>query len=541
MPAQSGNQPELITLENWPAGGLNQTTGRSTIGNEDLWWIENFIPLSSGELRTAWGPSEPIYTAPPGVQILRIFFCPMNDWSRGGTSSLRAGFMFRSDGQVDQVDLDTGAVIPLGQVWQPIAPVYWASLKLWRPTWIGHTVGEQGGAVIGSPQGLYAWDGQTLTSPGEQPPLWLTNGATTDEAGDPLVMPVGLPGIYALEVYKQRLFVMGQTVISFSGPSNGADFSASGGGGSFGYFGDQLTMSYTDLAATAGFLYCFGDSCVDAISSIQMVGTAVASTAVPSITAPQTTEFQYQNYNPQIGQQVWRPVGEWLQAFAVFDGAGAFMLSGDGQMAWISQKLTNLWWTLDHEPFEGTIAAAHIFGQRWLLFNGTFTDPWNIKRNLMLAFNGQIWTVLTQGMTLTHIGHYEQASIIEPYGTDGTSLYKLFDQPDPKLEKRFATKAYTADNAITLKAWKRLYLQMRDIHGGPEGSFVTGDFVTADGGIPNGAEQVSFEVQPGCAGIRPFPTIGQGISAYLDLTSRSPDFAIERLMIAYEVRTIFGA
>lgn len=535
-PAQSDNQPELITLENWPAGGINQSSRRSSIGNDDCWWLENLFPIANGELRSAWGPSPPIYTAPAGVSILRIF-CANID----GTNP--QGFMFRSDGYVDSVDLHSGAVVSLGQVWQPVAPHYWADLKLWRPNWFGSQPGEQGGVVIGSPQGLYAWDGTTLTSPGQQPPLWLTDGATTDASGNPLVMPSGLPGIYALEVYKQRLWVMGQTVISFSGPSNGADFSASGGGGSFGYFGDQLTVSYTDLAHTAGFLYVFGDSCTDWISNPQLLGAAKSTTtiAIPGVYQPMTTEFSYSNYNPQIGQRFFRSVGAWLQALAVFDRAGAYIVSGDSQMVWLTQKVTNTWDTLDATPFEPTCAPVHVFGQRWLLFNGRFTDPWGITRSMMFCWNGQIWTVASQGLELTHITHYEQNSCIDAYGTDGTSFYKLFAQPDTHLIKRLSTKAWTGPNAVTIKSWKRLYVQMHDNGAVPEGSFLTGTLTTSGGGLPNGSEQVSFEVQPGVSDVRPHPTAGQGIVAWLDLEGTSPDFTIERVMIAFDVRSIFGA
>src|SRR5215469_7577024 len=108
MPAQSANPPEIITLENWPAGGVNQASSRSAIGNEDVWWQENLFPLASGELRSAWGPSPPIYTAPSGTSILRIFFANIN-------SVDPLGFMFKSDGTVDQVQLQTGAVTSLAR------------------------------------------------------------------------------------------------------------------------------------------------------------------------------------------------------------------------------------------------------------------------------------------------------------------------------------------------------------------------------------------------------------------------------------------
>jgi hypothetical protein len=531
MPAQSANEPQFIELAEWAKGGINQSTRRSTIGDEDLWWLENYFPLATGELRTAWGPSAPIYTAPPGLTICRIFFACLD-----GTNVYCYNFM--SDGTIRAVNVATGAVTNVfGAGWGPTTPPYYADLKVWEITQVGNTTGQIGGLLIGSPLGYYAVDAAfNVSGPGANAPSWLTGGAL-DPSGNPFPMPSGLPGIYAMEVYNQRVWVQGQTVISFSAPTNGADFSASGGGGSFPYNGDQLTVTYTDLYATAGFLYVFGDSMTDWISNIQLVG----STSTPNITSPYTTEFQLSNYNPQIGQRFPRPVGAWLQALTVYDKAGAYLIDGSGQTTWLTQKVNNLWDTINPTTPIPTCCPVHVFGQRWLLFNGTYTDPWGVARNLILAWNGQIWTACSQRYNLTNINFWEQNSCIDAYGTDGNVLVKLFAQPDPALVKRLATKAYAGKNPLMIKNFKRVFVHMHDMAGQPEGSFLNGSLSTAGGGIPNGSQQLSFEVQPNQDDMRPSPSEGQGLFAWLDLWGNSPDYIIERILLAYEDRTLFGA
>lgn len=531
MPVQSDNLPQLLTLWEWTGttqgiGGVNQSANRNVIDDQELWWLENLFPIAPGELRSAWGPSAPIYTVAgiPGLSILRIFFTIID-----GVNPL--GFMFRSDGIVDQVNLNTGFVTTLGPIWQPVAPNYWCDLKLWAPNQFGASAGQSGGVVIGSPAGLYAWDGMTVTPPGATAPAWLT-GAT----GAGTVMPSGLPGIYALEVYLGRLFVMGQTVISMSAPENGADFSTADGGGSWGYQGDQLTSSYTDIVQSAGVLYVFGDSMTNYVYSLQLVG------AVTAIGTLYTTQFNFSNINPQIGHRFFRPVGHWLQDLIVLDGAGVFDLSGQS-MLWISAKLTNLVVTVNPTPFQPTITSAHIFGQRWLLINGMFTDPWGVTRSMILAWNGVIWTIASQGLNLTNIGSYEQNSVITPYGTDGTSLYRLFAQPDPQLQKRLSSKAYKGPNILTIKDWKRVFVEMSDKMSppGPEGVSITGTLSTIGGNIPNGVQDISFDIPPGGKDTIPAPTEGKGVAAWLDLQSTSPDFTIERVSLTYDERALFGA
>jgi len=535
MPLQSANPYEPIELAQWPAGGINQSTRRSTIGDQDLWWLENYIPLAVGELRSVWGPSAAIYTAPPGLTICRIFFACLD-----GTNVYCYNFL--SDGTIRAVNIATGTVTNLlTATWGPTTPPYYASLKVWTPTQIGNTTGQIGGLLIGSPAGYYAVDANfTVTGPGQNAPNWLTGGAL-DPGGNPFPMPSGLPGIYSLEVYNQRMWVQGQTVHSFSAPENGADFSAAGGGGSYPYNGDQLTISFNDQCATAGFLYQFGDSMIQWVSNIQALGQVAASTTPPSITNPYTTIFQLSNYNPQIGQRFPRPVGKWLQALTVFDLAGVYLIDGSGQTTWLTQKVTNTWVTLNPAPFIPTCCPVHIFGQRWLLFNGTFTDPWKVTRSFMMAWNGQIWIALSQRYALTHINYWEQNSCITAYGTDGTSLYKLFAQPDNQLVKTIATKAYNGNNSLMIKNWKRAFVHMHDVAGQPEGSFLNGEVTTMGGGVPNGSEQVSFEIKPTQDDLRPHPLAGAGIFAQLDLVGNSPDYIIERILLGFEDRTMYGA
>ena len=521
MPLQSANVPDIISLEQWQ--GMNRQAARTGISDQECWWLENLLPLAPTQLRSAWGPSAALYTAPGGTTIVRMFFMNIS-----GADPL--GFMFLSDGTVTAVHLNTNATTGLGAVWTPQSPIYPADMKLWAPSTPG---GQIGGALIGSPKGLYAVDANlTVTAPGAAAPTWLTNGQTG------FTMPSGLPGIFAMEVYKERLWVMGTTVISFSAPSNGSDFSASGGGGSFPYHGDMLTVSWTDMKASAGFLYLFSDSSTNQITDLSLVPT---STPIGTVSS---TQFLNSNVDPQVGHAFFRQVGVWANQFALFNLAGIYLMSSNGQSAWASEKISTLLQTIDTVTFQPTQTAAHLFGQKFLLFNARLTDTDGVVRSLILVWSGpqlNQWVVCSQRYALTHIGGYEQNSVITPYGTDGAALYRLFAQPDPALIKRVQTKAYVGANVLTVKDWKRAYVELVDNRGGPEGVFLTGTMATRGGGIPNGVEDVSYSLDPKGADTVPSPTIGKGIAAMLDLRSFSPDFTINRVNVTFEERTLFGA
>ena len=451
------------------------------------------------------------------------------------------GWMFLSDGTIDEVDLDTGVTTALrsnGVIWAAHGPAFWASAVVWRPQFIGSVAGQQGGVLFGSPNGLFGWDGVTLSRPGDPAPDWLTDLQETDPTAPIPPMPSGLPGIYSMEVYNSRLWVAGKDVISFSAPSNGADFSTANGGGSFGFFGDNLVYSYMDLHAVAGYLFVYGDSSTWLVSNVQLTGSGTPE-------APFTTNFNFENIDPQTGQRFPRPVGVVGRNMVLFNRAGFYLMQG-GDAQPVGDKIISLWNTLDTSLYLPTFAALTLFGFRVLLCNGRFTDIFGVTRNLLLMWHPErgkeFWSVASQRFELSNIGVYEQDSECRAYGSDGTNLYRLFAQPDPLLVKRLVTKHLKGEGQamLTVKNWVRAYLAVTDQSG--LGLSINGVLRSGGGGVPGGEQRVDFEVQPTeGAQIVPAPVDGAGIWGYLDIQSKSPDFSIERIHLAARLNTLFGA
>jgi hypothetical protein len=407
--------------------------------------------------------------------------------------------------------------------------------------------------LFGSPLGLFAWDGFTLSGPGDPAPDWLTSADITGQG--PFSMPVGLPGIYCMEVFQERLWVAGKNVLAWSAPMNGADFDPNDGGGAQGYFGDKLTWTYMDLAASAGYLYVFGDSSTDLISNVQLSGQG-------TLTSPFVTQFNYSNVDPQVGHGFPRPVGKWRRYFNTCNGLqlgepsptptpipdrGAVYVLIGGEYHTISDKVSGLWTTVDISQYFPTFAAATMYGLPVQLLNGRFTDPFGVTRSMILMWHGHerqqsFWNVASQNLELTNIGTYAENSVLNPYGTDGTFLYRLFFKADPALPKRLSTKSFRGDKdaGLTIKQWRRIFIEVHDQYG--EGVEIKGELRTRGGGMPNGVEDLSFELPPGKKhDIVPQPTAGIGIEAEMDLISYSPDFTIERIDGMVEERTLYGA
>jgi hypothetical protein len=229
----------------------------------------------------------------------------------------------------------------------------------------------------------------------------------------------------------------------------------------------------------------------------------------------------------------------------MFNGAGIFEMRG-GEAREIGEKTTQIFNTLDTSTFLPTMCPATMFSFRVLLCNGRFTDPFGVTRSMLLMWHptkgNEFWSIASQNLELTHIGAYEQDSIITPYGTDGTSLYQLFAQPDPNLRKYLASKYLRGQqfSQLTIKNWKRLFLEFYDEFG--RGVSFTGKFTTGEGGVPGGSRDIAFDSPAGKRySMLPQPIEGAGIAGAVDLQSFSPDFTIERLHIVSEERTLWGA
>ncbi|MGE3582789.1 MAG: hypothetical protein AB7J28_15400 [Hyphomonadaceae bacterium] len=85
-------------------GSLNTKATRPAIGDDEFSWLENFVPIGNGNLRTAYDVGETLYTA-DGAEI--IYYYAFNF----GEDEYLAVFL--DDGTADQVDVNTGTVTPI--------------------------------------------------------------------------------------------------------------------------------------------------------------------------------------------------------------------------------------------------------------------------------------------------------------------------------------------------------------------------------------------------------------------------------------------
>lgn len=360
------------------------------------------------------------------------------------------------------------------------------------------------------------------------------------------LMPFGISGS-SLETFQSRVWIAfpfqaaGTNtggLFNVSAPESLTDFSGGSGGTSFTSNDRFLRAQYVNLRQSNGYLYPFGDSSTSVVSNVQTGGS------------PTSTTFNYQNTDPQIG-------ASWIASFQDFgrtilfaNPLGVFGLYG-GNVQKISGKMD--------EIFQGAFpagvvpvgaltpssAVASIFKIKAYLILMTVFDPEvGANRNVILGWNERDWFLASQSANLIYIGTQEINSNLIAWGTDGSTLFQLMEQPSSTLQKKISSKLYGTSALYMTKETYALYVYARDRSSNAAGISMTGTVDT---------ENATYSLDNAVSLPQPLPPDGSGnvfaakaTDAFgqmlgFTLISTSPDYSIENLVIAYQdIGALFG-
>ena len=367
------------------------------------------------------------------------------------------------------------------------------------------------------------------------PAVVAQDGLNSAAAATVSIMPFGVSGS-SMETFLQRVWLPypneagtaengGRFLVS--APGSFTDFSIGDGGLIFTSSDSFLRAQYVNIRQSNGYLYPIGDSSVSVISNVQTTGT------------PPITTFNYQNTDPQIGA-AWRDsCALFSKTITFMNPFGFFGLYG-GSVTKISSDIDRIFENAIFPPTAGAVtpssAVANIYNRKILLGLMTVNDilaP-GTYRTVLLAWDEKDWVVASQNIALTFIATQEISSDLTAWGTDGASLYPLFQTPDPTLKKALITKLYGLDAAIIVKHALGWYMQATDNSSNSAGvslTTATTDTELGSYALPN---PVAF------ASTRPIYTMWAtsagdvfGCQLGMSFTSLSPDFTIIYMSVGY--------
>lgn len=181
-PGQQGQEePQAQVIEKF--GGLNTKASRPAIENEEFAWLQNFMPIGNGNLRTVYGPGDTLYTVPNPLQDQIIFTYAFNI----GEVSYQAVFL--DNGTAYQVNRETEAVTTISAT---LGKFYTAGGDLpfcaqWQSKFliIVSTV---------SNDGYWLWNGSALFGAGTLSPIVTVTNSGRDYTSVPTVTAYGGSG-----------------------------------------------------------------------------------------------------------------------------------------------------------------------------------------------------------------------------------------------------------------------------------------------------------------------------------------------------------
>jgi hypothetical protein len=373
--------------------------------------------------------------------------------------------------------------------------------------------------------------GVTIASPGlygsNTAPTVTVSDAVVNATGTVELMPFGVQGT-AVETYAGHAWVVDGPNVVATAPGSVTDFAVSDGGVDFTSNNSNLKVGYTRLLSTNGLLYLIGDSAVDYISGVTTTGTG-----------PVTTTYTYQNVDPEVGSPYPASILTFGNAFLYANSVGVHLCAG-GTVTKVSDDLdgsgipNGLWNSVAN--FGGnqiSSAKANIFGKRVWMALATVLDPISGSQvNKLFMWNGQYWWASAQDVGLTYIAASELNSVLTAYGTDGTHIYPLFQQPSTAFTKTVQSRLWDAPGGyMHVKSATRLF-------GISQYYSASNPTITVSVDNENGSMASPYSITPSGIGYFVWPpeAVGQtGVLTGLTIKTGAADMSLVSVALADEI------
>lgn len=293
------------------------------------------------------------------------------------------------------------------------------------------------------------------------------SGGNNAAAADIIMMPFGWSGT-AIEVYQSRVWISNgaaqaafppKSRLIYSAPENPCD--PGNGGGALLGTDSFLRVGWHWLRQTNGFLYLGGDSSVNYIGNVNTatVGAQAATNTQPAVPGVLTTTFNNQNTDPQIGSP-WPSSVQLFNRNIIMANTQGIHVSYGGAVHKVSAPLDGFFFTgpIYARDADFSSAVAQIFGIQVYCLLLPFVDPYtNVLTTELIMWDFRKFWSSTQDVALTYIAAQEINSEMTAWGTDGTNLFRLFQQPSTAFEKVVRSKLWALPGYDFSKTGMRVY------------------------------------------------------------------------------------
>jgi hypothetical protein len=186
-----------------------------------------------------------------------------------------------------------------------------------------------------------------------------------------------------------------------------------------------------------GFLYLIGDSSMN-----YLTGVTTTASGTTSIT---TFNINNQNVDPQIGSP-WPSSVQVFSRNIVFANTVGIFSSAGGAIEKVSTPLDGFYGS---GPIFGNTsnfssAVATIFNMSVYMLLLPVVDQFTGQQvNKLLMYDGKRFFTSQQDRNMIYIASQEINSVLTAWGTDGFSIFPLFQQPTTSFQKVMQSKLYS--------------------------------------------------------------------------------------------------
>jgi hypothetical protein len=249
-----------------------------------------------------------------------------------------------------------------------------------------------------------------------------------------------------------RVWVASNRTVVFSAPDSFNDFSSTAAGGSFIAVDETLHSTITGLFSANNFLYIFGTSSIDTLSDVNVVSSTINGFSSSN------TVFSKTNISASVGTSDPLSItsyyrGVWFSApygFHALYGTSTTKVSDDidgtFNLADTSQAISS--------------GQALINGIMCQCFLFRYVDPDVGVRSLLAVFFDKKWFFCSQGDDLTQVDTAIIAGKPTLFGTNGTTLTRLFSDSTVAVSHVIKTKLWDMGDSLRDKETFKVGLEM---------------------------------------------------------------------------------
>lgn len=442
--------------------GVNTQANRTAIAENQFSWLENVMPVGYANLRVV--PFQ-------GVPVQTIVGVTINYWKYVNVNLTDYLIVTTTAGGAYAINLSTYAKTTIAAASTFTGTVAVAQWKNERVLFIaGNGYFDWNGTTFTTDSATFTFTGSittnvmTVTVAGSQPlavgqgisGAGVTSGAritavltgsggigtysvtSADVGSEALTATPTAPAAGStIATFAGRVWVGNGRTVTFSAPGSYTDFNTTDAAGSFTITDETLHSNINCLLTANNFLYIFGDSSVNMVSDVRVVGS------------PAVTVFSNVNVSALIGSNLPYSIFPFYRTIAFATRYGFYGMSGSTPQK-LSDDLDGIIPLID---FTQTVSGdvANLFSILCGCFAFTYNDPIVGARKLLAIFFNKKWFFASQGNNLTIVAGGFQSGTPAIFGTDGSNIYKLFSDSASNIQSTVQTALWPMKKPTAIK------------------------------------------------------------------------------------------